>query len=135
MIALFGSYGSPTQGPGLCVTPMYSAPAQRMSIIRPLQANNTQLSVFFTREEFEDVIALMSKKSGFCGQPFRLSPDCVDHLWLYSNGHPGDMVALLNMLMDHPVCEGEKSYQALSSNDTNLVHITRSSGENKEEFS
>lgn len=111
MIALFCSYGSPTQGPVLHVTPMYFTPAQRMSI-RPLLANNMQLSIFFTRAEFEEVIALISKQSGFCRQPFRLSPDCIDHLWLYFNGHPGGIVALHRVLMDHPVCEGEKSYQA-----------------------
>ena len=108
MIALFGSYGSPTQGPGPYITPMHFAPEQRMSI-RPSQVDNTQLSIFFTREEFEDIIALMSKQSGVCGQPFRLSRDCVDYLWLYSNGHPGGIVALLKVLMDNPVCEGEKS--------------------------
>ena len=104
MIALFGSYGPPTQGPGL--------PAQRMSI-RPIQNNNMQLSIFFTQEEFVDLIALTTKRCGSCGQPFQLSPDCVDHLWLYSNGHPGGIVALLEVLKNNLVCEGKKSSQAL----------------------
>ncbi len=70
MIALFGSYGSPTQGPGPQLTPMYFAPAQRMSI-RPLQtSNNMQLAIYFTREEFENIIILMSNQSGLQGQPF-----------------------------------------------------------------
>lgn len=29
----------------------------------------------------------MSNQSGLQGQPFRLTSDCVDQLWLYSNGH------------------------------------------------
>lgn len=102
MIALFGSYGSPTQGPGPQLTPMYFAPAQRMSI-RPLQTSNMQLTIYFTREEFENIIALMSKQSGLQGKPFRLTSDCVDQLWLYSSGHPGGIVALLKALMDDPV--------------------------------
>lgn len=53
MIALFGSYGSPSQDPGIGTTPMHFAIEQRMSI-RPLTSNNTQLYIFFTRQEFED---------------------------------------------------------------------------------
>lgn len=110
MIALFGSCWSLTHGPGLQLTPMHFAPAQRMST-RPLETSKTQLSIFFTREEFENVIALISNQSGLQGQPFRLTTDCIDHLWLFSNGHPGGIVALLKVLMDDPVFVGGKSYR------------------------
>lgn len=72
-----------------------------------------QLAIYFTREEFENIIALMSNQSGLQGQPFRLTSDCVDQLWLYYNGHPGGIVALLKVLMDDPVREGGKSYRNL----------------------
>lgn len=79
--------------------------------IRPLQSNNMQIDICFTREEFENIIALMSNQSGFQGQPLRLTSACVDQLWLYSNGHLGGIVALLKVLMDDPVRVGGKSYR------------------------
>lgn len=111
MIALFGSYGSPSQGPGFGITPMHFTIEQRMSI-RPLTSNNMQLSIFFTQQEFEDVIRLIKNQSGVRGQPFNLSTGCVEHLWLYSNGHPGGIIALLNLLMNATVCIGKNSYRA-----------------------
>lgn len=85
-------------GPGRKITPMRFAVEQRMSI-RPLTRNNIQFSIFFNRQEFEDVIRLMRNQSGVGGQPFIF----VEHLWLYSNGHPGGIMALLNVLMNAPV--------------------------------
>ena len=110
MIALFGSYGSPSQGPGRKITPMRFAIEQRMSI-RPLK-DGIQLSIFFTRQEFEDAIRLVRDQSGVGGQPFILSTGCIEHLWHYSNGHPGGIMALLTMLKDAPVSIGGNSFQA-----------------------
>lgn len=90
MIALFGLYGSPEQGLGRHITPMHFAIEQRMSI-RPLSSNNMQLSIFFTGPEFEDFIRLMKNDAILASQPFILSADCVEHLWIYSNGHPGSV--------------------------------------------
>lgn len=102
MIALFSSYGSPLQGPGIHITPMRFAIEQRMSI-RPLSSSNMELSIFFTRPEFEDFIRLMTNDTGLAGQPFILSADSIEHLWLYSNGHPGGIKALLSFLIDAKV--------------------------------
>lgn len=110
MIALFGLYGTPLQGPGI-VTPMHFAIEHQMSI-RPLASNNMQLSIFFTRQESGDVIILVRNKSGVRGQPFILSTGLSEHLWLHSNGHPGGTMALLNLLMDTPVLIGRNSYRA-----------------------
>lgn len=48
----------------------------------------------------------MTNDTGLAGQPFILSADCIEHLWLYSNGHPGGIKALLNILMDAKVSIG-----------------------------
>lgn len=69
------------------------------------------LSIFFTRQESEDVIKLIRNKSGVRGQPFILSGGYIERLWLHSNGHPSGTMALLNLL-DAPVSIGRNSYRA-----------------------
>lgn len=45
-------------------------------------------------------------------QHFKLSTGCVEHLWLYSDRHPGGIMALLKGLMDAPVCTGKNFHRA-----------------------
>ena len=113
MIALFSSYGSPVEGrPTGKIVPMRFPIHQRMSI-RPLTRDNIQFSIFFTRQEFEDLIRLTRSQSGVDGEPFILSTGCIEHLWHYSNGHPGGIMALLDVLKAAPVSIGRNSFSSV----------------------
>ena len=112
MIALFSSYGSPLEGrPAGKIGLMRFAFGQQMSI-RPLTRDNIQFSIFFARQEFEDLIRLTRSQSGVDGEPFVLSTGCIEHLWHYSNRHPGGIMALLDVLKAAPVSTGRNSFQA-----------------------
>lgn len=99
--------------------------APRMAIY--LLLTIMQLSIFFTIEEFENILALMSNQFGICDQLFWYLPDYFDQFWLYSNRRPGRIVILFRILIDIRVCEKEKFYQVPQLKYTNLVNITRSS--------
>jgi len=61
-VILFSSYGSPSESPVPSAggsTPVELTAAQRVSI-RPLPYNNSKVSLYFTRDEFNEVVA------GFC---------------------------------------------------------------------
>lgn len=110
MIALFGSYGSPSTGPmSLSITPMQFAPDQRMSL-RPLSCDYSELSIFFTRSELKDCISRIVMHSSLCGQPFLPCKEFVEQLWVMTNGHPGVTRELMRFLMEATVCLIDKSH-------------------------
>lgn len=108
MIALFGSYGSPSAGPmPFTIRPMQFAPDQRMSL-RAISNNDTDLSIFFTRSEFKDCISRIITQSSLCGQPFLPCEEFVEQLWVTTNGHPGVTRELMRFLMEAAVCLMDK---------------------------
>ncbi|KAL1968867.1 hypothetical protein VTN77DRAFT_1228 [Rasamsonia byssochlamydoides] len=92
---LFTSYGSPTSGPAqypIGTTPVRFSRTQRVSITASLFAADETVSLFYTPEEFEDVV------QRFCLYPthaFTLTPDARNYLYTVTNGHPGATDALL----------------------------------------
>lgn len=104
MIALFGSYGSPIEGPrSFEITPMQFAPDQRMSL-RPISCDDSKLSIFFTRSEFDDCISRIVTASKVDEQPFLPSKEFVEQLWVLTNGHPGVTREMMRFLMNALVC-------------------------------
>jgi hypothetical protein len=105
-VVLFSSYGSPTEIPrrhSLVGSPQsLLTPNQRVSI-RPLSDNNQKVSLYFTRPEFDDVVARVRKLSGKTGQPFNPSPELLDHVWEFSNGHPAGVRVVLDGLINSEV--------------------------------
>lgn len=106
-VILFSSYGSPSESPVPSAggsTPVELTAAQRVSI-RPLPYNNSKVSLYFTRDEFNEVVA------GFCeyntendGNPFLLSPEKI-HLtaeWKSpsSNGRVDFLVKSVNWAIE-----------------------------------
>jgi hypothetical protein len=75
---------------------------QRVSI-RPLSNNNQKVSLYFTRPEFDDVVTRVCKQSGESGQSFRPSPELLDYIWEFSNGHPAGTRVVLDALMNSEV--------------------------------
>jgi hypothetical protein len=97
-ICLFSSYGSPATGPTqypLGSTPIQFGPSQRISITASRFAENGGVCLFYSREEFDDVV------SRRCSDPtskFELDPAARAYLYVITNGHPGATDALLNFI-------------------------------------
>jgi len=97
-ICLFSSYGSPTTGPTqypLGSTPIQFGPSQRISITASRFIENGHVCLFYSREEFEDVV------SRRCSNPtsmFELDPVARTYLYSITNGHPGATDALLSFI-------------------------------------
>lgn len=97
------SYGSPTEGPddpspnsirsGIKVL-------QRVSITVSRLENSLQISLFFTSEEFDDVL---QRKRCDQKRPVPLDSNAADYLFHLTSGHPGAVEAVLAMI--HKVYE------------------------------
>jgi hypothetical protein len=106
-VVLFSSYGSPSDSPipgdpDSTPTPVTFGDEQRVSI-RPLYRNNPNISLYFTRPEFDDIVARICV-SYANQQPFNPSPELIEHIWELCNGHPGGTVTILNTLIHSEVC-------------------------------
>jgi hypothetical protein len=88
-ICMFSSYGS------LGSTPIHFGAKQRISITPSLFADNGHVCLFYSQEEFEDVV------SRACSNPtrtFALDPAACEYLYSITNGHPGATTALLEFI-------------------------------------
>jgi hypothetical protein len=105
-VVLFSSYGSPSDSPlqegNKFGAPMAFSKKQRVSI-RPLYENNPSISLYFTRPEFDEVVARICEQYAN-QQPFNPSSDLIDHIWKLCNGHPGGTVAIFDALIHSEVC-------------------------------
>jgi hypothetical protein len=92
------SYGSPATGPTqypLGSTPIQFGPSQRISITASRFAENGRVCLFYSREEFEDVV------NRRCSDPtnkFELDSAARKYLYSITNGHPGATDALLTFI-------------------------------------
>lgn len=96
-IALFTSYGSPTTGPEVILpgSPLASlGPQQRVSITPSIIRYSPKIALFYNRKEFDDVV------SRYCQDPslLKLDDGASDYLFNLTNGHPGAVDGVLNML-------------------------------------
>ena len=97
-ICLFSSYGSPATGPTkypLGSTPIHFGAQQRISIVPSSFAKNGPVCLFYSQQEFEDVV------SRTCSNPtgtFTLEPAACEYLYSITNGHPGATSALLTFI-------------------------------------
>jgi hypothetical protein len=99
LIALFSSYGSPSNlplGDARTPTPIYFRPDQRISIRRSSQ--NPNLALLFSQTELSDVVERVCKFHSRHGQAFLLSPELIDYVWKITNGHPAGVRAVLDEL-------------------------------------
>ncbi|KAK2809273.1 hypothetical protein FQN50_003914 [Emmonsiellopsis sp. PD_5] len=98
LVALFSSYGSPTEAPlgDQTPTPILFSDSQRISL-RPTPVN-PDIGLFFSREEFDDVVARVSRSHGEHGQAFLLSDDLKAYIFDLSSGYPAAVMSLLDGL-------------------------------------
>ena len=105
-VILFSSYGSPAAMPIACgpvgPPPIELSTDQRASI-RSLSHNNKNFSLYFTHPEFDDVAARVCKASNEHEQPFRPSPELLEYVWEFFNGHPGGTRAVLDIMINSEV--------------------------------
>lgn len=94
-IAMFSSWGSPS--PTAVAydgsAPAYLSPDQRVSIS----------TLYFTREEFEDVVSRVCVVAEREGPSFRPHPELIDYLFKITSGHPGCTRAVLDVLIHSDV--------------------------------
>jgi hypothetical protein len=105
-VILFASYGSPAERPlihGGVGSPSIELTANQRVSIRPLFDNSQEVSLYFTRLEFDDVVTRVCRRSGEYGQPFHPSSELQDNIWEFSNGHPSGTRVVLDALMNSEV--------------------------------
>ncbi|QKX57279.1 uncharacterized protein TRUGW13939_04390 [Talaromyces rugulosus] len=100
-IAIFTSYGSPTKGPEMDPMPgsplAFLGPQQRVSITPSIVGFSPKIALFYNREEFDDVVFR------YCHDVtslLKLDDGASDYLFSLTNGHPGAVNGILNMLQN-----------------------------------
>ena len=116
-VVLFSSFGSPA---GTLVevpiesgsAPVQFRPDQRVSI-QALPYTNPNVSLYFSREEFSDAVARLCKKyRSDDGNDFIPSEELMQHIWELTNGHPGGVIALLEILIHSKVSISQLDHYA-----------------------
>ena len=59
-----------------------------------------ELALFFTKDEYNDVINRLQKKSVKNSQALMLASDLREYIWELTRGHPGGVIALLKSLQE-----------------------------------
>lgn len=106
---LFIAYGSPSVGPD--AFPPFGSPysivadEQRVSITISSLPDSPRISLFFNRDEFDDVLR---RKRHVRGRPVALDSTAADYVFHLTNGHPGAVESILDMLQ--MVCLFEETF-------------------------
>ncbi|KAJ5854814.1 hypothetical protein N7534_007357 [Penicillium rubens] len=87
-IALFTSYGSPTTGPEVILA------GSPLAFLGPQQ----RIALFYNREEFDDVISRYYQDGRSL---LKLDDGASEYLFNLTNGHPGAVDGVLNMLQKY----------------------------------
>ncbi|TGZ85567.1 hypothetical protein EX30DRAFT_361387 [Ascodesmis nigricans] len=98
-ICILTSYGSPSSGPEAMElgSPLgFLSPEQRVSITVSKLRGSPDVALFFTRAEFDDVVSRMCRNHLL--SPMKLATDACDYIWNLSQGHPGSVNGLVNMM-------------------------------------
>ncbi|WEW55222.1 hypothetical protein PRK78_000651 [Emydomyces testavorans] len=97
-VALFSSYGSPSSRPleAQTPTPVIFDPKQRVSLWRT--PANPDIGLFFSQQEYDDVVKRVARHHGEHGPLFRLSRDLQDYIWEITSGHASAVRVFLDCL-------------------------------------
>lgn len=115
-ICVFASYGSPTTGApeNGSSTPGYIPVGQRISITISKLRGSPQISVFYTRTEFDDLIQ-RSRNNEFDNLP--LNEAAADYIFSMTNRNPGAVGGILDILRE----VAKKEHQIFRALD-NVAH-------------
>lgn len=103
-VAMFSSYGSPSGRPldEQTPTPILLLPSQRISLLRtPI---NPDVGLYFSLEEYHNVVRAVCKYYGQDGQQFLLCENLKIFIWEITCGHPSAVRSLLDGLACADVC-------------------------------
>lgn len=118
-IVLFSSYGLPENTPFESIlgttTPVQFNSDQRISV-RPLSCNNQAICLYFTYDEYCDVVHRFCAIKNEHGQPFIPSSDLIKYIWAFSSGHPAGVMGILYGLFDSSVMYNLMSVSILYAN-------------------
>ena len=73
---------------------------QRVSI-QQLPYTSSKVFLYFNYEEFKDAVNRFC--TGERNNPFNPSEELIQHIWEYTNGHPGATTAILEILKNYEV--------------------------------
>jgi len=96
-LCLFCSYGSPRTGPDQTFfTPVTLFDEQRISLTPQNQSRSPNIGLFYDKEEFKDVVSrLLTYKYS---ERFTFDEDAQDYIFALTNGHPGAVESIVNVL-------------------------------------
>ena len=124
-IALFSSYGSPSGGPTETTagSPLaFLDIRKRVSITPSPLPHAPQVSLFYSRDEFDDVVSRHCQDQRFF---LELNEDARDYIFNLTNGHPGSVDCVIVVLQE--VCSWDSNSSACTrSNISNLDQMFHS---------
>jgi hypothetical protein len=97
-ICVFTSYGSPSGGPSDFAqgTPLsFLGVEQRVSITVSPMKNSPRIGLFYSRDEFDDVVRRLSADPR---RPLCLHTDAKDYVFELTSGHPGAVDGMIGMI-------------------------------------
>ena len=96
-LCLFCSYGSPSAGPDQTFfTPVTLVNKQRISLTPQSQPGSPSIGLFYSKEEFRDVVSRLIKY--LYKQKFSFDEGALDYIFVLSGGHPGAVESLVNVI-------------------------------------
>ena len=96
-LCLFCSYGSPGTGPDQTFfTPVTLVNKQRISLTPQSQPGSPSIGLFYSKEEFKDVVSRLIKY--LYKQKFSFDEGALDYIFVLSGGHPGAVESLVNVI-------------------------------------
>lgn len=96
-LCLFCSYGSPSTGPDQTFfTQVTLVNKQRISLTPQSQPGSPSIGLFYSKEEFKDVVSRLIKY--LYKQKFSFDEGALDYIFVLSGGHPGAVESLVNVI-------------------------------------
>jgi len=96
-LCLFCSYGSPVTGPDQTFfTPVRFSDQQCISLTPQSQEDSPPIGLFYDKEEFKDVVSRLLIFQ--YPERFTFDEGAQDYIFALSNGHPGAVESIINVL-------------------------------------
>lgn len=102
---LFSSYGSPSTGLSALTmqsTPLRFGSRQRVSLVRSCNGFSPQIGLFYTEDEFRDVVQRRTTLPD--RSAFSFDNDSLSYLFSVTNGHPAAVTALVDYIYEVCTC-------------------------------
>lgn len=98
------------------ITPPMFSNHQRVSLVPSSEPGSPDISLFFTREEYNDVVIRYCKMA----KEYMINTDLAEYLFMATNGHPGLVMAIMDYIFDVGTITQSNSNKANLSHDAVL---------------